>query len=504
MANIRFLFVLVVLSFLSQLGLKAEDIPFNQNAKMLVEGKEWVYNYYHYEAKDTTLFVDGQEVVISIPDHDVSVWPVTYTLVGDTVIGGQSYYKLYRKSATENPVYDRALREVGSTVYEIRKDNTHESVLIEFNPEQFDQETLLIISGGFDPLEETTDSIVVSNRIFRRHKYISKETSSACAVAVEGIGYEACGLVLGMGFYLPACACDYMIFDSCYEDGTCIFRNTDFHLASYSSQRQDTIPATYWVYGTTSNWYSSQDTVYCKRLNEWIFSMTDETVDIDGKKYYLMENSPANYPTSSRNTATGSEDALGIRLERGRVYVNYNQYLEYLKRSHDGETHTPSFGNPDYIPYHLTEDGELVLYDYNMEVGDRYRSVESYDDIEVTEKDSVSLCDGRKHCRLTLSNGLILIEGVGCINSNGRLIDYLNPAEQLGSHFTCLLYAFSDNAEKLYENSAIKINELETSGISSEKNSSADDAITYDLQGRRVSSPKKGVYIRDGRKVVVK
>jgi hypothetical protein len=41
-------------------------------------------------------------------------------------------------------------------------------------------------------------------------------------------------------------------------------------------------------------------------------------------------------------------------------------------------------------------------------------------------------------------------------------------------------------------------------GVSEIVNSQLSNSKYYDLQGRRVSQPAKGLYLRDGRKVIVK
>ena len=274
---------------------------------------------------------------------------------------------------------------------------------------------------------------------------------------------------------------------------------------SESDQEQDSMPI-YWYFYSTSSWHTNKDTICCNRLDGWVYRMLNFTVDVEGKKYYPIESAPLVLPTLARKSSNrGDSDwyALGIRREGGCVYVNYNQYVEYLTRSYDGETFNPSFGNPNYIPYHLTVDGELILYDYNKQVGDKYRTVEGYDDIWITAKDSVTISDGKRHCRLTLSNGLVLIEGIGCINSNGRLIDYLNPAKQYWNSFTYLKYVYDDNGNTLYGNTTTKVKESDVLGIS-EKRAPINSFVLYDFQGRMMQHPNKGIYIQNGRKVVVK
>ncbi len=202
--------------------------------------------------------------------------------------------------------------------------------------------------------------------------------------------------------------------------------------------------------------------------------------------------------------------SIGIRWENGRVYTNYEDFVYYQTCHLVGNDQRPNFqslGDPDYLPYHLSEDGtELILYDYTMEVGDSYRHVEGYDDITVVKKDKVVLSgDDIVRRRLTLSNGLILIEGLGCINSNGMLQDYLNPEAQYASRYTYLAMGYRHDGHVVYDytkDSSLQINELNTLGV--EESTHQHHALAgkiYDLQGRRLKvAPQKGIYIEDGKK----
>ena len=182
--------------------------------------------------------------------------------------------------------------------------------------------------------------------------------------------------------------------------------------------------------------------------------------------------------------------------------------MEYLKYRY---THEPpynflySYGNPEYIPYHLTDDGEIILYDYNMEAGDSYRHVEGYQDITVVSKDMVTLADGEHHRRLTLNNGFVLIEGLGCINSAGLLLDYLNPSQEYQQRFSYLNTFYEAGIEtfSFKEGPIVVVNQ----GIVNTKSFSnrTTDSSLFDLQGRRLTTqPRRGLYIKDGRKMVVK
>ena len=219
------------------------------------------------------------------------------------------------------------------------------------------------------------------------------------------------------------------------------------------------------------------------------------------------------YPTIPTRRRLSQEDedrwyTIGIRREDGRVYANYEEYMEYLNYRY---THEPPYnflmsqGNPDYIPYHLTDDGEIILYDYNMSVGDSYRHVDGYADITVVSKNMVTLSDGKYHRRLTLNNGLVLIEGLGCVNSNGLLLDYLNPSEECRQQFS-YLYAYYEKGKELFTFKEMPITIVSQNVADTEViTKNATVSSFFDLQGRRLTGqPRHGLYIREGRKYVAR
>lgn len=284
----------------------------------------------------------------------------------------------------------------------------------------------------------------------------------------------------------------------------------------------------YWVFIGFDQWYETGDTIFGKKNYElrWYFTLSDDyPITINGKTYMRIGHWPFAYNRPSGTQRAKYEErpewrkkrdyfSIVLRREGGRVYTNREDYLYYqrvhlfldLYGSNDGSLF--SFGNPDYLPYHLTADStELILYDYNMEVGDSYRHVDGYEDISVVKKDVVAYNDGLSRRRLTLSNGLILVEGIGCINSNGMLIDYLNPELQYEGNYTYLKRCTNGHQNVYdYESAGLHIVEWDASGISQtlDGQKTATKGMS-DLQGRRLTGqPRRGLYIRDGRKYLAR
>ena len=206
-----------------------------------------------------------------------------------------------------------------------------------------------------------------------------------------------------------------------------------------------------------------------------------------------------------------------IREEDGRVYVDLEDYLTLM-----ADQYWRSKGRADYLPYEQTDDGELVLYDFNMQVGDKYPSVEGHEDIYVSRIDTVTTLDGCKRKQLELSNGLHIIEEIGCIDSSGEFLFYLNPAaikQQVSIliHHGCgtdsgegYQWVILVNNDTDFANRSLFKWPFDFSIVSSiqspviERTKDAQSGF-YDLQGRRLTTqPTKGIYIQNGKKHVVK
>ncbi len=181
---------------------------------MLEEGKTWVYSYHHFDEEETN---DGTR-------YNEEIFDVTFSFQGDTIIGGLKYKRLIRCCNQEINYY-AALREEGMTLFCIYAETTNEFIIMEFNPTKFEN------AGYYGIFIDYKDTITVNEREFTRHVYESTDEDYRL-VGVEGVGFDGCGLVLGMTNILPTCVCDYMDFKACYENGECIFTQEHFHTTS--------------------------------------------------------------------------------------------------------------------------------------------------------------------------------------------------------------------------------------------------------------------------------
>jgi hypothetical protein len=202
-------------------------LPFSAMAQrhydpILVEGRTWVYDKHHYEVIDELTF-----------QYKETVSKLYFTVMGDTVINGKEYRKVYRRNEWENRMtLFRAFREEGSHVYchPLVKNGSEFQVL------EFDQSLFMEVGvSGFGNGMDVVDSIVVNGRRFCRHRYLRKkgeDASSASLVAVEGIGFINTGFLEMLT--LSSSFSDYSTFRECYDGDELIFRNTDFRAESAS------------------------------------------------------------------------------------------------------------------------------------------------------------------------------------------------------------------------------------------------------------------------------
>ena len=200
-------------------------------------------------------------------------------------------------------------------------------------------------------------------------------------------------------------------------------------------------------------------------------------------------------PTLDRNTINFK---LSVREENGHVYAIKEQYLQFLRQLYPQDLH------PDITPFYVAEaedETEVLLYDFTLHEGDTYPCI---GDVKVEEVLQQKTADGVKRKVLKLSNGVIVMEGVGCLNSIGGLIIYQNM-EGLSETFQSgnSAYAYlvrcwqTDSRVDRYLNQTTAIRDLPSNQSRPTSNN------LYDLSGRRLSTPPaKGILIQDGKKVV--
>ena len=249
----------------------------------------------------------------------------------------------------------------------------------------------------------------------------------------------------------------------------------------------------------------------------WIHDTCIERWSVDGdtvingqtyhnlyRDYYYIDSAPVKGLWSYSDTPIATGNVISIREDAGKIYAIKSQYLNFLKTLYPEE-------NDFYIASAETED-EMLLYDFTLNVGDSYPCAEAAKVVEISQ---ITTHDQILRKVLKLSNGLIIIEGVGCVNSIGTLVIYQNTSltdeeklvDELTVHTTARLVSFGISKET-GEYECVYDGELDYQIITRISDAIPNSNVPswHTLSGHRLSSPptRKGVYIRDGRKVVVK
>lgn len=193
------------------------------------------------------------------------------------------------------------------------------------------------------------------------------------------------------------------------------------------------------------------------------------------------------------------DSPLLLRESAGKVYAQRDSYKEYISKNYpDVET-----------PYEM--DGEwsveVLLYDFTLGVGEKYPC---RGDVSVEAVSSVTTRDGLERKVQRLSNGLVIIEGIGCVNALEGIFAYQNseglsvPAASTSSDVgSALAYSTLQSYEKYKGEPPLYLSGDISLGLQSLLSSKHRYDPSYDLQGRRLqATPIQGIYIQNGRKYV--
>ena len=130
-------------------------------------------------------------------------------------------------------------------------------------------------------------------------------------------------------------------------------------------------------------------------------------------------------------------------------------------------------------------------------------------DFGIVEEIEVEDFGGVRPLKYSDVKGVRMIQGIGVAtwNDGECIFGPLDPYKALPTpheesrHYRSMLVHFERNNEVLYD---VWPKKEIPSSITVKDAQSANQGIIFDLQGRRVSNPQKGIYIKEGRKVLVK
>ena len=419
-------------------------------------------------------------------------------------ISGKRYYgmeqtSLAGHSESETVAY---IREEGKRVYCVYAGETEEFLLYDFGLGK--GETAEV---GYGESRQTVtianvDTVFLDNMWLRR---LQIETEGCGDDIRPAYWIEGVGSVMG-----PLFPCGWGRNGFCHQldccgtkDNIASIRYADFFVQTSSFTFLGGSP--YWLF--VQNCRENRDFRYI-----WFYIPDESSASIGGKEYKQMFYGFKSYIDGSHAEEKNTTYLMGIREAGGRVYVNLKEYQEAMRQT--------GLGDAENIPYPVTDDGEMVLYDFNAQEGDRFCPVAGHDDLFV-KKITPDPYYGRK--TFTVSNGVIFTEGYGASSAYGTQ----SAAGLIVAYLNALPYSYESSYLKMYgrgsvymeygeDGSGVIVDKPEiTLGVKNVSCPTVLSSSVYDLQGRRVCQGNnvteyqgnklpKGIYIQNGRKVVVK
>ena len=200
-----------------------------------------------------------------------------------------------------------------------------------------------------------------------------------------------------------------------------------------------------------SNWmYRNSEIQYDKKEDHSMGGSADCMYDdcripkemVDGREYSVLR----------RVTAPAGICALEniyqyhVREAEGKLYGLKDEYVQMM---------SILFGMAeDSLFIEDRGDGEVLLYDFTLKVGDRYPCK---GDVKVQSVEMVTTRDSVERRLLCLSNGQKILENVGCISAGGELLGYQNTG--LGYQLT---YGTNDNPDIYSFGGLMKFSEIDS------------------------------------------
>ena len=442
----------------------------------------------HANGQETGLMADGTTWNLYHNDHSEYMF-----IDGDTVVGGKACKVLryhYKKDITSKGVtiIFACLYQEGKRILLYDSQNDGFYLYYDFGANVGDT-----IRWGREPCDTlvvtAVDTLCLRERKLRRVTFlnITKEYVHYPQVKhdgyvgrwIEGIGGEKGFHSFPYESYLPFTRLlDFRVG----EDVTCDSRLFSEEAERYNLRMLSFNPV--WSYPILSGKDTSSS------LSETVTRKEVKVMIAGGYLPHVL----LNVRTVTGNDMEGTDHELALYEKGGRVYIAEDYFDRYLNDIH------PEISSP-----YKTREGRvafyhILLYDFTLGVGDRYPCT---GEVYVRETGTLTTRDGISRRTLLLSNGLVIVEGIGCINSPLGLFAYQNTEEGQAIDAKGTLASFGyvnkdGGIDSVYENGDMVLDNIKPH----HQEDILPEAI-LDLQGRRLQgTPQKGIYIRNGRKYV--
>ena len=487
------------------------------NLPFVEEGKVWNMHYYSVEGSQTS------------SDYEYS-----YFIMGDTLISGMNYKKLYACNENNDgqTQYKMALSESGGKVFYLLNGSTENNILYDF---MIPEGESIFTANNIHPerkieMRNNEDRLIEINGTNRHCLLVNRFDASfeyPSGWWIEGIGSEL-GPLNTWSFETDG---NSHILVNCEVNGQEVFNSSNF----YSKLKESDYDSTQKYYPQGTKWTEIRldtlkyDTWYSKVGDKWMPNF--ETVEYNVRSdvyswWYSIDNYMNNdiVLTSGPNWSdslafTICEEHIesdtyinaSILINFDREYVGYGQAYQFNwaigKKLYYQDMTVDELLYPD-MTYEKHHSKKVIGYDDEIEepFGDRH-------DYGIIEEIKEGNFGGVRPLNYVDIEGVRIIQGIGVTEWNdgeclfGPLKPYQNSFYFQGTpperHYRSMLVHFERGDEVLYD---VWPEKGTTTGIESPYSPSDEkmvDGKLFDLQGRKLSGkPARGIYIEDGKKVM--
>ena len=491
-------------------GVTGKETRDNVIHSFCTEGKTWNYIFFNADEEP------GKERQ-----------PYSYVVRGDTVVGDNSYKKIYyQKDDTERLAF--MIRESGHKVFKLYP-NQEEFLFFDFGRSDVNQVHSWI--SCFDEglitnwMIYAIDTVQVNDYVFRRYCCYQQYSETELETIengediekdywVEGIGDARYGIETDGLEILPRLPGITEYFVSCYENDECIFTADDFTRPSYTSTEEYFPEGTKWTEIRLDT--LKYDSWYSKVGDEWVPNF--ETIEYYVKGEYIDRYSGDGKDKFRCVYTNGPEwtDSLALMIqeEGDAEYVEQNSVMaSVLAQLFDGKSYLLSPGMAYQFDWSVGKDIHYMDI-LSSNLTGWFSNPQTFGTIEEIKEGNFG---GETPLKYVNLNGVRIIQSIGVTewNDGECLFGPPNPYEALSMyedyradlyperHYRSMLVHFERNGEVLYDVWPEKGTTSDIKSISKVKTPNVN--TLYDLQGRKLQhAPQKGIYIQNGQKVIVK
>lgn len=219
----------------------------------------------------------------------------------------------------------------------------------------------------------------------------------------------------------------------------------------------------------------------------------------DGKEWhcvYIVEGADGRYDTDGRWPYTIK--VVGDSLINGTAYKKLlHEYTDSVPQGKEKSFCSAAIEKDRKVYDYSKSMGDVLVFDFNLHKGDIV-SENTTATTTVTDEDCIEAYD-TKYRRLKVGWGGIWIEGIGC-NSQ----DYTIPNIENGD--IPVPYYTGDKMVACYDNGKLIFTENDfdqtTDAINEVQTTDKSNGCMYSINGIKITNPQKGIYIKDGRKLM--